>query len=231
MLSIRRSITTSIFTAIATSLVVSLALLGGCSKQSGSEEPTPLGQGSAAGQSGQAVGGEADGDNPEGMASAAGQSGYAVNPDGPPSAGDKAVDGTVETADGTELALSSAWQSGPAVVVFYRGHWCGYCQKQFKALAAEHDELANMGVTLVAVSAAREDPAEMQQKSGATFPLYVDPDLELIKSWGVFDSENEIAKPATFVIDADGTVAYAYVGADKADRPAWDEVKAKLAAM
>lgn len=35
-----------------------------------------------------------------------------------------ATDGTLLAAtDGAELALSSIYQKGPAVVIFYRGHW------------------------------------------------------------------------------------------------------------
>lgn len=30
---------------------------------------------------------------------------------------------TVRGADGQAVALASTWESGPAVLVFYRGHW------------------------------------------------------------------------------------------------------------
>ena len=40
----------------------------------------------------------------------------------------------------------------------------------------------------------------VRKKLGATFALYSDPKLETIRAWGVADEENEIARPATFVV-------------------------------
>ncbi len=135
---------------------------------------------------------------------------------------------TVVDAAGQPVELAQAWAQGPAVVVFYRGHWCGFCRKQFGELQARLPEIQSLGANLVAVSAAADDPAKMKEKSGASFPLYADPELAAIKAWHVLDADNEISKPATFVIDREGTIVYRYVGADKGDRPVLDEVVAAL---
>lgn len=50
------------------------------------------------------------------------------------------------------------------------------------------------------------------------------------RSYGVWDEEGQIARPAIFVIDPAGVVRYAYVGQDFADRPGDDEVFAALEA-
>ncbi|GAB4564555.1 MAG: hypothetical protein Tsb0020_14810 [Haliangiales bacterium] len=81
---------------------------------------------------------------------------------------------------------------------------------------------------MVAVSAKAEDVPEMKQKTNVTFPLYYDPDLSAIKAWQAYDGDNGIAKPATFVVAADGTIAYQYIGKEKSDRPVLDEVMAVL---
>jgi peroxiredoxin len=52
----------------------------------------------------------------------------------------------------------------------------------------------------------------------------------VIKSYGVWDEEGQIARPAIFAIDRAGVVRYVYVGRDFADRPGDDEVHAALAA-
>ena len=80
----------------------------------------------------------------------------------------------------------------------------------------------------MAVSAKAEDVPEMRQKTSVTFPLYYDPDLSAIKAWRTYDGDNEIAKPATFVVAADGTIAYQYIGKELSDRPVLDEAIAVL---
>jgi protein-disulfide isomerase len=47
--------------------------------------------------------------------------------------GDKAPDFVLKTADGKLFTLGEAIKSGPLVIVFYRGQWCPYCNKQLSA--------------------------------------------------------------------------------------------------
>lgn len=41
-----------------------------------------------------------------------------------------------------------------------------------------------------------------------TFPIVADADRALTKAFGVYDEGNDIAWPAVFVLNADGTVAW-----------------------
>jgi peroxiredoxin len=65
----------------------------------------------------------------------------------------------------------------------------------------------------------------MIEKLVLPFSLLSDPDGDLSRLYGVWHDEHRIARPAIFVIDAAGTVRYAYVGEDFADRrgdePLW----------
>lgn len=76
----------------------------------------------------------------------------------------------------------------------------------------------------MAISAREEDIVKMRQKSGASFALLADPTLEVIESWGVADAENQIAYPATFVVDTEGKIRYVHIGEDKKDRPVLEDV-------
>ena len=62
------------------------------------------------------------------------------------------------------------------------------------------------------------------------YSLLSDPDGDVIKRYGVWDEEGQIARPAIFAIDGGGVVRYVYVGQDFADRPGDDEVHAALEA-
>jgi peroxiredoxin len=52
----------------------------------------------------------------------------------------------------------------------------------------------------------------------------------VIKRYGVWDQEGQIARPAIFAIDDSGVVRYVYIGQDFADRPGDQEVHFALAA-
>jgi peroxiredoxin len=64
----------------------------------------------------------------------------------------------------------------------------------------------------------------MVEKLILPFSLLADVDGEVIKRYGIWDEKGEISRPAIFVIDQTGTVRYAYVGEDFADRPGDQQV-------
>jgi peroxiredoxin len=52
------------------------------------------------------------------------------------------------------------------------------------------------------------------------FPLLSDPEGDVIRGWDVWsDGEGGIARPSVFLLRADGSVVYSYIGSDFADRP------------
>jgi peroxiredoxin Q/BCP len=84
----------------------------------------------------------------------------------------------------------------------------------------------NEGVSLAGISV---DPIEnnraMVDKLLLPFPLLSDPDGRVIKEWDVWnDNDGGIAKPSIFAIRSDGSIGWAYVGRDFADRPTDDEL-------
>ncbi len=64
----------------------------------------------------------------------------------------------------------------------------------------------------------------MVRKLSLPFPLLSDPDGAVIREYGVWHEERQMARPAIVVVNAVGRVAYRYVGQDFADRPGDDEV-------
>ena len=88
------------------------------------------------------------------------------------------------------------------------------------------DRFVNEGVSLAGISV---DPIEnnraMVEKLLLPFPLLSDPDGRVIKEWDVWnDNDGGIAKPSIFAIRSDGSIGWAYVGRDFADRPTDDEL-------
>jgi peroxiredoxin len=84
----------------------------------------------------------------------------------------------------------------------------------------------NEGVSLAGISV---DPIEnnraMVEKLLLPFPLLSDPEGRVIKEWDVWnDNDGGIARPSIFAIRSDGSIGWAYVGRDFADRPTDDEL-------
>ncbi len=74
-------------------------------------------------------------------------------------------------------------------------------------------------------------PQKYLREHPVSFPFLLDEDRAVTKAYGVYhrlgvDAYN-IARPATFVVDAGGVVRFIYVGADQRDRaPIEDVLKA-----
>jgi peroxiredoxin len=73
--------------------------------------------------------------------------------------------------------------------------------------------------------------AALAKKLDVEFPILTDPDLATTRAWGVEDVGNDIAQPATLVVDRAGTIAWAYVGDRPRDRPVMDVVLDVLTAL
>jgi peroxiredoxin len=91
--------------------------------------------------------------------------------------------------------------------------------------ARNWDRFNREGVNLAGISV---DPIEnnqaMVEKLLLPFPLLSDPEGRVIKEWAVWNDSEAIAKPSIFAIRKDGSIPWAYVGRDFADRPTDDEL-------
>lgn len=117
--------------------------------------------------------------------------------------GTRLRDATLLDPFGGETTLYQAIPAGhPAVIVFYRGAWCPFCNitlQTYQRVLLPH--LQSRGVALVAVSPQKPDGSlTMTQKHGLTFSVLSDPGLKLADQVGVVMHLSEAARQA--VIDA-----------------------------
>ena len=81
---------------------------------------------------------------------------------------------------------------------------------------------------MVAISAdTQEDSAEFIADKGITVPLLSDPDLKVINAYGVAMAGEDIAVPASFIIDGEKSTHWRYVGENMTDRPSEEELLEK----
>lgn len=170
-------------------------------------------------------------------------------------AGDLAPDFTLPDARGDLVRLSQALASGPVVLNFYRGGWCPYCNLELRALQQVLPALTTTGATLIAVSPQTPDESlNTAEKNGLSFPVLSDTGSRVASAFGIaYDLAEELrpiymsfgqALPerngdnswtlplaATYVIDRDGVIAFAYVDVDYRSRLEPDTIVATLAAL
>lgn len=162
--------------------------------------------------------------------------------------GDTAPDFELPNAVGQPVQLSEQLQKGPVILSFYRGQWCPFCNLELQALQAAMDEVKGAGATLVAVSPNKPDTTlTTVEKHGLTFPVLSDHDNRVARQYGlVFEmtQENidsyrekgrdvpamngtdrwELPIPATYVIDTDQVIRYAFVDVNHRRRAEPSEV-------
>lgn len=142
--------------------------------------------------------------------------------------GDPFPDAELLDATGAPTTLARARAGAPAVVIFYRGSWCPYCNLALAAYRRDlSSELARRGVVLVAVSAQHPDGSlTMVEKHGLDFPVLSDPGNRVAGRLGILtaptDDAREVQRSLGFELseaNADGTATIpmptvAVVGAD-----------------
>ena len=131
---------------------------------------------------------------------------------------------------------------GPLVISFYRGAWCPYCNLEINALQKILPDIIAAGGQLVAISPQTPDKSVDQvSASQLTFEVLSDAGNKLAKDCGLVfalpeslrpiysaweidipghndDESFELPIPATYIIDTDGRIRYAFADMDYTKR-------------
>lgn len=162
-------------------------------------------------------------------------SGPAATPGPAPSAaeicpsliGEQIPAASVVDLEGNVVELRALVATTPTVLVFYRGGWCPYCNKQLAQLKEVEPILKELGIALVAMSPdSLEDLKKTVQKHELTYKLVSDTNLQVAKLFGLAyatKSEDfgdkpggkpwkaELPVPAVYLVAPNGRVLYQYV--------------------
>ena len=132
--------------------------------------------------------------------------------------------------------LNAAVTKKPAVLIFFRGGWCMYCNQQFRQLKSIESALIEMGYQIIAISPDRPEilnrPAEQYQLN---YQLLSDSMMTAAKSLGIafrlddktftkykneygIDIEADSGQPhhllpvpAAFIVDTKGIIHFSYI--------------------
>ncbi|MEO7923759.1 MAG: peroxiredoxin-like family protein [Chitinophagaceae bacterium] len=155
----------------------------------------------------------------------------------------KAPDFKAKDQNGNEIRLKDLLKKGKVVLVFYRGQWCPYCNKELSRLQDSLQLIIDKGATLVAVSP--EKPENISKTVGntkATYSILYDEKLKIMKAYDVEyelpentvtryrnsnidieknngDNGRYLPVPAVYIIDQESTVIYRFFEPDYKKRP------------
>ncbi len=163
-------------------------------------------------------------------------------------AGSEAPNPNLTSIEGKSVSLDDLRGGDPTVVVFYRGGWCPYCNRQLSALQEVMPELKEKGWKLVALSP--DKPEELKktvekneleyalvsdssmeaaeafgiafQVDTPTIEKYKTYDIDLIKSSG--QPHQQLPVPSVFLVNAEGKITYVYSNPDYKTRLSLEEL-------
>lgn len=157
--------------------------------------------------------------------------------------GSKAPDFKANDQNGKEVRLKDLLKEGKVVLVFYRGQWCPYCNKQLSALQDSLQYIIDKGATLLAVSPEKSEMVEKTiEKTKAEYAVLHDKGLKIMKAYQVafqvpentvtryrnsgldlekLNGENgaNLPVPAVYIIDKESTITYRFFDENYKKRP------------
>ncbi|MFH1686240.1 MAG: peroxiredoxin-like family protein [bacterium] len=138
---------------------------------------------------------------------------------------------------GKVIQLPGLLKKGPVVLVFYRGGWCPYCNLQLAALQDVLPEIERLGATLLAIGPEIPDSGRATYtRHQLGFDLLSDVGNRVARSYGLAyavpremadalskfvdvaayngDDSGELPLTATYVINRQGIITYAFFEVD-----------------
>ncbi|MDX6747022.1 peroxiredoxin-like family protein [Polaribacter sp. PL03] len=155
--------------------------------------------------------------------------------------GDKAPDFTLKNASNTSISLYNELKNGPVVLTWYRGGWCPYCNITLHYLQQKLPQFKDQGATLIALTPELPDNSlSTSEKNNLEFNVLSDIGNTIGKEYGVVfkltdkvaeiyeagfglskkngNDSNQLPLAATYVIDKNGIIKFAFLDADYTKR-------------
>jgi len=155
--------------------------------------------------------------------------------------GDIAPNFKLNNALSEPVELYQYLKKGKVILTWYRGGWCPYCNLTLHELQNKLPEFEANGANLIALTPELPDKSlstsekhalkfevlsdignKIGKKYGIVFKLTSDVANSYNKAFGLNehngDKSNELPLPATYIIDEDGKIVYAFLDADYRNR-------------
>lgn len=150
----------------------------------------------------------------------------------------KTPDLSLKTLDHGPFTLSTATAKTGTILCFYRGLHCPVCANYLKEMEKLHDDFAERGVEMIAISSDTEERARLMQEKIESSKLRIAYDLPLAtaRDWGLFISTSRgktsigieepalFSEPGLFLVQPGQALFYASVQTMPFTRPHFSEL-------
>ncbi len=128
-----------------------------------------------------------------------------------PATGSAFPDAELVDATGQPTTVATVAAGRPAVVVFYRGAWCPYCNVALRTYQEQlAPELDHRGIALVAISPQTPDGSlTMQEKNELSYPVLSDPGNRIATALGILTAPSDDVRAAQTALGLDLTAVNA----------------------
>ena len=150
------------------------------------------------------------------------------------------------------ISLSKLLKKGKVILVFYRGEWCPFCNKELKALEDSLSLISSKWANVLAITPEIvENVSKTVEKTKASYSILHDEGLKIMKAYDVayavddktikayqgygidFNKSNgsngaNLPVPAVYIINKSGKIIYRYFDADFRKRPSVKELLSNL---
>src|SRR5258705_7802106 len=165
----------------------------------------------------------------------------------------KAPDFKATDQYGNEIRLKDVLKDSFVVLIFYRGQWCPYCNKQLKKLEDSLQLIKDKGAKLIAVTPEKNEYIlKTIEKTKASYSLIYDKEMKIMKAYAVAFEVDErtvsryknadidlatangqkdkvyLPVPAVYIINREGTILYRFFDADYKKQPTVQEILENL---
>lgn len=165
--------------------------------------------------------------------------------------GDKAPDFTLTNQVNEPVRLYDVLKKGPVILTWYRGGWCPYCNITLHYLQEKLLDFKKEGASLIALTPELPDKSlSTVEKHNLQFQVLSDVGHVISQQYGVVfklmkavaenyqhafdlhsfngDESDELPLAATYIIDQQGIIQYAFLDIDYRNRAEPDEIIKKL---
>lgn len=160
----------------------------------------------------------------------------------------KAPEFKLKDQSGVDVSLKELRKKGPVVLLFYRGNWCPFCNRELKAFQDSLSLVQAKGAQVVAITPETEEGIDSTvKKTGAIFPILRDEDMKVATNYQVaFQVDDRtltrykvggidllkqngqkvamLPVPAVYIINREGSVTFRYFDENYRNRVSVKEI-------
>lgn len=144
---------------------------------------------------------------------------------------------SLPAANGQVYDLNASVAEKPTILIFYRGGWCPFCNRELAGIQSIQGDLVKMGYQIIAISTdSPENLSKSAEKNQLSYMLLSDANLAVSKQFGLAfkapvaysktletgsggkNADKLLPVPSVFILDKKGIIQFEYINPDYRQR-------------